>query len=133
MKQQWKRLLWWTLPLPLAGLLLMPVLAAAQAGQKPLQLGAIPSVTQYAGTDTCKTCHEDLYRKNFENTAHFKTTLQGEHGCESCHGPGAAHVEAGCDVSKIVTYKNLSKMNVNKRCLSCHGENFKQRHFSSSM
>jgi hypothetical protein len=39
---------------------------------------AAPSVQadEYAGSDTCKTCHEDLYNKSFETTPHFKTTLQ---------------------------------------------------------
>ena len=76
---------------------------------------------QYVGSDTCKTCHEDLYKKNFENTAHFKTTLHDGHGCESCHGPGSAHVEGGGDVTKIVSFKSMSKQDANARCLSCHG------------
>ena len=87
---------------------------------------------QYVGVDVCKTCHEDLYKKNFENTPHFKTTLHDGHGCESCHGPGSAHVEGGGDVTKIVSFKSMSKQDANARCLSCHGENHKQRHFSAS-
>jgi len=54
-------------------------------------------------------CHADVYEKNFERTAHFKTTLGYGHGCESCHGPGAAHVAGGSDVSKIVSFKTLSQ------------------------
>jgi DmsE family decaheme c-type cytochrome len=133
MKQDSKRRLQWMLPLPLAALLFMPLSTAAQSDQKAMQATAGSSAAQYAGTDTCKTCHEDLYKKSFEGTPHFKTTLEGGHGCESCHGPGAAHVEGGGDISKIISFKNLSKPDVNKRCLSCHGENLKQRHFSSSM
>ena len=85
---------------------------------------------QYAGVDTCKTCHEELYKKNFENTAHFKTTLHEGHGCESCHGPGSAHVEGGGDVTKIISFTTMSKQDANARCLSCHGEKHEQRHFS---
>jgi len=99
------------------------------------QNNAVPEVkptAQYVGTDVCKTCHEDLYKKNFEATPHFKTTLEGGHGCESCHGPGSEHVEGGGEVSKIIRFANLSKQEVNKQCMSCHGENMKQRHFSSS-
>src|SRR5690348_3068899 len=77
---------------------------------------------QYLGVDTCKSCHEDLYRKNFENTPHFTTTLQNGHGCESCHGPGSAHVEGGGDVTKIISFKTMSKQESNARCLNCHGE-----------
>src|SRR5947209_10985482 len=51
----------------------------------------------YVGTETCKTCHEDMpakhFYKDFEATPHFATTLDNKkgpewHGCESCHGPG---------------------------------------------
>jgi len=87
---------------------------------------------QYVGVDTCKTCHEELYKNNFENTAHFKTTLHDGHGCESCHGPGSAHVEGGGDVTKIISFTTMSKQDANTSCLSCHGEKQEQRHFSAS-
>lgn len=91
------------------------------------------SAAKYVGSDTCKTCHEDIYTKGFERTPHFKTTLQGEHGCESCHGPGSEHVEGGGDVSKIVSFKRLSHEQVNQRCLSCHSEKHEQTHFAQSV
>jgi hypothetical protein len=87
---------------------------------------------QYAGSDACKTCHEDLYTKGFESTPHFKTTLKGGHGCESCHGPGAEHVAGGGDVSKIVRFKDLSRQQASARCLHCHGDSHGQAHFSRS-
>jgi DmsE family decaheme c-type cytochrome len=87
---------------------------------------------KYVGSDTCKTCHEDLYVKGFERTSHFKTTLRGGHGCESCHGPGSEHVEGGGDVSKIVGFKTMARSEANRRCLSCHGENHEQAHFAQS-
>ena len=86
----------------------------------------------YVGSDRCKTCHENVYKKQFENTPHFKTTLKDGHGCESCHGPGASHVEGGGDVSKIVSFRRLSRQNVSERCLSCHGEAHEQRRFAQS-
>ena len=88
--------------------------------------------SQYVGIDTCKTCHEELYKNNFESTAHFKTTVGDGHGCESCHGPGSAHVEGGGDVTKIISFKSMSKQDANARCLSCHGASHKQQHFSVS-
>ena len=87
---------------------------------------------EYVGSDVCKTCHEDLYTKNFETTPHFKTTLKNGHGCESCHGPGSEHVAGGGDVSKIVKFAGLSRQEASSRCLSCHGESHSQRHFSGS-
>jgi DmsE family decaheme c-type cytochrome len=82
----------------------------------------------YVGTDTCKTCHEDLYT-NFERTPHFITTMEGKleahkgvewQGCEACHGPGKAHVDGGGDKSKIFTFKDASPQQTSARCLRCH-------------
>ena len=88
---------------------------------------------QYVGSDTCKTCHEDLYKSNFEKTPHFKTTLHDGHGCESCHGPGSAHVEGSGDVTKIISFKTMPAQKVNTICLICHGDKHEQRHFSASV
>ncbi|HVG90222.1 MAG TPA: multiheme c-type cytochrome, partial [Alphaproteobacteria bacterium] len=96
---------------------------AAQSGTQP---------EHYLGSEACMACHEDVYKKSFENTPHFKTTLNKGHGCESCHGPGAEHVEGGGDTSKIVNFKTLSRQEASARCLTCHAQNLKQRHFSSS-
>jgi DmsE family decaheme c-type cytochrome len=87
---------------------------------------------QYVGAETCKTCHEDLYKQSFEHTPHFKTTLGDGHGCESCHGPGSEHVAGGGDVSKIIKFKDLSQQESSARCLSCHAEKYEQSHFAES-
>jgi DmsE family decaheme c-type cytochrome len=87
---------------------------------------------KYVGSDTCKTCHEEIYQKKFENTPHFKAALDGAHGCEACHGPGSAHVEGGGDVTKIVSFKTMSRKESSARCLTCHGEKHEQLHFSGS-
>ena len=42
-------------------------------------------------------------------------------GCESCHGPGSAHVEAGGDKSKIFVFRQHSSAEQSKQCLTCHG------------
>ncbi|MBZ5722838.1 MAG: DmsE family decaheme c-type cytochrome [Acidobacteriia bacterium] len=89
--------------------------------------------SQYAGSDACKTCHEAIYQNGFEGTPHFKTTLKDGHGCESCHGPGAQHIAGGGDVTKIVSFKALSREQSNSRCLSCHGESREQSHFAASV
>jgi len=80
--------------------------------------------SDYVGADTCKTCHEDIY-KHWENTPHWKTTLDtkggpSHQGCEGCHGPGAAHVAGGGDVTKIFIFKDHSTKEINNRCLGCH-------------
>src|SRR5579864_773159 len=113
-RRTWKQLLQSASPAILLLLLLQPNLAAGQQEKNatPPQKGT----GQYVGVDTCKTCHEDLYKKSFENTPHFKTTLLDGYGCESCHGPGAAHVEGGGDVTKIISFKSLSRKEANARC-----------------
>ncbi len=83
----------------------------------------------YVGSDTCKTCHEDMptkgFYKSFEDSRHFLTTLDTKkgpewHGCEACHGPGKEHVEGGGDKTKIFTFKNASAADISARCLGCH-------------
>ncbi len=92
------------------------------ASATPPQGGA--DASQYVGSDTCKTCHEDVYN-HFQTTPHFKTSKvqkwgPEKHGCEACHGPGKAHAEAGGDTSKIINPKNLTPTESSKICLSCH-------------
>ncbi len=85
--------------------------------------------SQYVGAETCKGCHEDVpsknFYKNFEATPHWRTTLGAirgaeAHGCESCHGPGADHVNGGGDKTKIFTFKGATSKQISERCLQCH-------------
>ncbi len=83
-----------------------------------------PPDAQYLGSETCKTCHEDIYN-GWEKTPHWKTTLDtkggpSHQGCEGCHGPGSAHVEGGGDVTKIFTFKDASTKEITDRCMTCH-------------
>jgi len=56
------------------------------------------------GAETCKSCHEESYAK-FSHTKMGRLFLnhprdaREKNACESCHGPGRAHVEAVSDVS----------------------------------
>jgi DmsE family decaheme c-type cytochrome len=75
----------------------------------------------YAGQDTCLTCHES---QSYKGTAHALTsnarTPASTHGCESCHGPGKAHAEAGGDPTKIVNLLKLKPQEASERCATCH-------------
>src|SRR5579872_1928525 len=80
--------------------------------------------SDYVGAEVCKTCHEDIYN-GWEKSPHWKTTLDSKagpahQGCEGCHGPGAAHVAGGGDVSKIFNFKTHSSKEINERCMTCH-------------
>jgi DmsE family decaheme c-type cytochrome len=94
----------------------------------------------YVGSDTCKTCHEDLYT-HFAATAHFATTMDAKldahkgvewHGCEACHGPGKEHVDGGGDKSKIFTFKDATPQQTSARCLRCHQDSHEQNNFARS-
>src|SRR5215831_2735292 len=82
----------------------------------------------YVGSETCVTCHQDQERR-FKNTAMGKVfanphTPDEAHGCEACHGPGRAHVEAGGGKDTIpVRFGKDSSNSVaeqNAACVSCH-------------
>ncbi len=62
-------------------------LAAAADKPKPVPAGfpqryeRVTDPSLYVGAETCKTCHEDIF-KNFETTPHFVTTLENKRGPE---------------------------------------------------
>src|SRR6516225_11370068 len=76
----------------------LPAVAGREKTEKTKPAPAAFDASQYVGSDTCKTCHEDAY-KTFETTPHWKTTRKphkdAAEGCEACHGPGKAHVDGG--------------------------------------
>src|SRR5271165_6823556 len=76
----------------------------------PQSSAALPGATggQYAETDICKTCHQEVWEKHFAGTPHAALLKGSQHGCQSCHGPGQAHVDGGGDVTKIIRFETLS-------------------------
>jgi DmsE family decaheme c-type cytochrome len=83
--------------------------------------------SEYAGSEVCKDCHEAQYNK-FIGSIHGKKAIPGNpanrEGCESCHGPGAQHVEKGGGRG-VAIFAFSRKMDPNTRdskCLVCHGE-----------
>ena len=78
----------------------------------------------YVGSETCRACHEPQFDK-VANTKHGKlgtlASWKGKVvGCESCHGPGKAHVEGSGDKTKIKVFKNMDSKAVSESCLTCH-------------
>jgi hypothetical protein len=73
-----------------AALLALPhAAAAAQAPSPP----ASPAATGFVGSDLCVTCHTPEAER-LAGTPHGKSKFASlsAHGCETCHGPGGAHV-----------------------------------------
>ncbi len=82
------------------------------------------SPDDYLGSETCKACHEDQFKK-FAVTKHAKLKEVPDwknkaEGCESCHGPGKAHVEGGGDKTKIISFANKNSKEISETCLTCH-------------
>jgi predicted CXXCH cytochrome family protein len=94
-----------------------PVRTATVAQQAP---AAKPS--EFAGSETCALCHADIAKKFSSNPHSELALMHGGKGvtCESCHGPGAAHIASGGDVSKILQLTKMSAKQIDTTCLACH-------------
>lgn len=80
------------------------------------------------GTQVCRLCHPDRYM-SYAASIHGKEFVPGnpaaQDGCESCHGPGAAHVEhqGGKGVGIFAFGKRPSDAREKSGyCLRCHEE-----------
>jgi predicted CXXCH cytochrome family protein len=97
---------------------------AAQKVQAPAVVNQAPAAKagEFAGSETCALCHADL-AKNFSSNPHSELALM--HGgkgvtCESCHGPGQAHVASGGDPTKILQLSKMPAKQTDTTCLGCH-------------
>ncbi len=87
---------------------------------------ATKASTDYAGTETCQSCHES-YHKGFEKSIHGKKAIPGSpinrEGCESCHGPGRRHAEKDEKRGTILAFgKKDDPRQRSAKCLACHEE-----------
>jgi DmsE family decaheme c-type cytochrome len=82
----------------------------------------------YVGAELCKACHEPAFNR-FSHTKMGRLFLNQPRtekermGCENCHGPGKAHVEAGGTQPMPVAFTKKGKETVEVRnavCLQCH-------------
>lgn len=80
-----------------------------------------PAAGGYAGADLCMACHGDL-EKTLQGTPHGRQHFAslGDRGCETCHGPGAAHAENPEDVA---LHPRIDRMPAGRQvqvCQQCH-------------
>src|SRR5579863_6374594 len=97
------------------------LLGLAIAAAASSQAGAQPP--GFAGSDTCKVCHEDIYNGQAKS-AHHQLEVDAKRGwvgrsCEACHGPGQAHTE-GPSADNIRNPAKLAPAAVDQVCLTCH-------------
>jgi DmsE family decaheme c-type cytochrome len=90
--------------------------ATAQTPSTPVQAGG------YVGTAKCLECHTDQ-GDTLKGTPHGQAknprSPAATQGCESCHGPGQAHVEDEAS-GHIQKFSEMKPAAVNQICLTCH-------------
>ncbi|MEK7406883.1 MAG: DmsE family decaheme c-type cytochrome [Acidobacteriota bacterium] len=110
----------WLLP---ATVVIVLWAASVGAAQQPAA-GAKPApAPEYAGSEACQACHEDIYRA-FQRNPHQRVETDKRRGwagraCESCHGPGAKHAESVA-AADILHPPKLEPGRADQNCLKCH-------------
>lgn len=87
------------------------------------------AVTESAGAETCVTCHQDEQYKGSVHVNHTLPDLKGissEKTCETCHGPGSLHAQAGGN-KQDPDFATINGPTTNPKrlvdaCLQCHSE-----------
>jgi len=106
---------------PLALLALLPFLFLTIPLKSSPTPGRAGQEEGYVGVEQCVACHEETVTA-FKETIHGKKgfEMRSSRACETCHGPGKAHVDASGEKGTI---KNPAKLKKEERaavCLTCH-------------
>ena len=114
----------------LGGVGVMLLVFAFPPSSMAQQAPATPATDGYVGAEVCKACHPNQF-ESFSATTMGKLFLKHPRNatearvCETCHGPGKAHVDAGGGkgVGGLVSFSTKDPTPVEQRngvCLQCH-------------
>jgi DmsE family decaheme c-type cytochrome len=102
-----------------------PTADLAAAGLVPLSSRAAQPAAPpagYAGAETCAMCHT-AQDTSLKKTGHGRPanprTPAAQLGCESCHGPGQAHVDDDAK-GHIAKFSQMTPEQSSATCLTCH-------------
>jgi predicted CXXCH cytochrome family protein len=111
---------WWTAATLAAGYgCLVLCVNSCSTGDRAADMALVVPGAHEVGNKACLDCHGDIVRR-FPGSPHARVHLAslkdgGGTGCESCHGPGSKHIEAGGGRKFII---NPGKDPA--ACLQCH-------------
>jgi DmsE family decaheme c-type cytochrome len=95
--------------------------ASAPKSTSPAAADPKASAGEYVGEEKCLECHED--QKGYHETPHGRAknlrTPAAKNTCETCHGPGKAHVDADGD-GHIKDFDKMAPRQVSETCVTCH-------------
>jgi DmsE family decaheme c-type cytochrome len=100
-----------------------------------LLAGAQPQKAETTPQD-CAACHEEVVKafdRNTHATLEKSPKLKVENPCESCHGPGKAHIEGGGDAAKIIGFTGTAAKTYSQQCLACHKKDHEVSGYAASM
>lgn len=93
------------------------LISCGTTGRTMMAPPSIPGA-EFIGTEACAECHDKLVR-DFRTADHAKLQAKGPNsidmGCESCHGPGSKHKEAGGGPGTIINPDKSPET-----CFQCH-------------
>lgn len=100
------------------GLLAAAVLISCATSNPTLVMPPHIPGAEFVGSTACADCHETITTP-FRTAAHANLQAKGTNalamGCESCHGPGSVHVDAGGGRGNIVNPGRSPQI-----CFDCH-------------
>jgi predicted CXXCH cytochrome family protein len=100
------------------GLLAALGLLSCVTGNRTLVVPPQIAGAKFVGSEACAECHETItkpFRTAVHNNLRAKGTNAFEVGCESCHGAGSVHVEAGGGRGNMINPRRSPQV-----CFDCH-------------